>query len=259
MSITQAFILLTNKCTPAVMEFYRELRSSIQNPGDLFVAYHQTSAGIPEAITEANHYIFTNDILQRLNYKAIGETLIPGSNHFPLLDFYLKNPLYDHYWYIEDDVRFSGSWSYFFNFFSKQVIQPDFISSHMRTYIEEPVWPWWNSLTHTHYCIPPHLCIRSFNPIYRISNAALHYIHYALIEKWQGHHEVLLPTLLHLEGYTIADFGGKGQFVMPGQEDHFYISSECGIDGYLYSGSMRYRPAIQSYETNINKLYHPVK
>ena len=78
MSITQAFILLTNKCAPAVMGFYRELRSSIQNPDDLFVAYHQTSAGIPDAITEANHYIFTNDILQRLNYTAIVETLIPG-------------------------------------------------------------------------------------------------------------------------------------------------------------------------------------
>lgn len=256
---TQAFILLTNKFSDPVMNLYHELQSSTIGLGDTFIAYHQTSAEIPDVIKHANYFIFTSDILERLNYTAIENTLIPGSNHFPLLDFYLKNPFYENYWYIENDVRFQGDWGHFFNYFSKEIMQPDFISCHLRNFQEEPDWRWWNTLKHRHSYIPLYLRIRSFNPIFRISNAALKFIHFALMDKWQGHHEVLLPTLLYLEGFRIEDFGGTGRFVKCGQEDKFYITSKCGADGYLYTGTMRYRPVIESFKMVQNKLNHPVK
>jgi hypothetical protein len=53
---------------------------------------------------------------------------------------------------------------------------------------------------------------------------------------------------------SIIDFGGKGEFVIPGNEEKFYLSH-----GYN-DGSMRYRPVYSEGEVQeINKLYHPVK
>jgi hypothetical protein len=256
---TQAFLLLTNKHAVPIIGLYQELTTSTPGLGNTYLVYHQSSFHIPDVVQLANHYIFTNDILKELNYSPIASTLIPGSNHFPLLDFYQKHPSYDFYWLIEDDVRFSGDWRYFFDFFTNHAIQPHFLSSHIRTFQEQPEWHWWKTLRHIHYYIPPSLCIRSFNPIYRISNTALNCIHHMLTNKWQGHHEVLLPTLLYLEGFRIADFGGTGEFVQPGHEDQFYISGHCGKEGCLLTGTMRYRPAIQPSENLKNKLYHPIK
>ena len=81
--------------------------------------------------------------------------------------------------------------------------------------------------------------IRSFNPIYRISGKALAHIHRALSEKWIGHHEVLLPTLLYHQGFRLLDFGGEGEFVADGGENLFYTSDRSNLSGSLGTGTMR--------------------
>lgn len=256
MKIQQAFILLTNKHSQPVLELFNDIYSASKSWGDAFIVYHQTTDDIPDAIKQVPHFTFTNDILEQLNYISLGNE-IQTNSHFPLLDFYLKNPSYDYYWYIEDDVKFAGNWSCLFNFFSEYYIQPDFISSNLFSIQEAPEWIWWETLCHPFSQIPLYLRIRSFNPIIRISNAALRCIHLALKDKWRGHHEVLLPTILHLEGFHVADFGGRGTFVMPGQEDQFYISGPVSPNN---TGTMRFRPLIDPSEIQIkNKLYHPVK
>src|SRR5687767_6179104 len=245
MNLHQAFILLTNKHAQPVLDLYHDLYSSSQDCGHLYLAYHQTTEDIPEAIKQLNHFTFTNDVLSRHGYISLGDKVY-NSTHFVLLDFYLKNPSYDYYWYIEDDVRFAGSWDCLFNFYTEYSIQPDLISSHMYTFQDAPEWFLWESLFHPYNHIPMYLRIRSFNPIFRISNAALRCIHYSLKDKWWGHQEVLLPTILHHEGFHIADFGGRGPFVLSGQEDKFYISSD--YSGSHKTGSMRFRPVIKPSE-----------
>lgn len=252
-------LLLTNKHSKTIIELYKSISLGSSNFGDTFISYHQTSEKVPEEIKVSKHQIFTNDILKRLNYSPISNTLLPGSNHFSLLDFYLNNPNYDYYWLIEDDVQYNGSWKYFFKLITYSHIQPDFITSHVRTYQEEPEWVWWSTLNHNSKNVPLSKYVRSFNPIFRISNKAIKFIHNALIDQWQGHHEVLLPTLLFLEGFHIADFGGTGNFVIPGNENKFYITGSCDKEGNLFDGTMRYRPVIDSAEKLKNKLYHPVK
>ena len=257
MNLQQAFILLTNKHSAPVMELFQHIHSSSQTLGDAYLAYHQTTEDIPNAIKQVRHFAFTDDVLTRLDYDAIDDEVYTNT-HFGLMDFYLKNPSYDYYWYIEDDVKFNGDWNCLFNFFTEYYIQPDFISSHLSTFQESPKWYWWASLYHPYNNIPLYLRVRSFNPIIRISNAALRCIHNVLKDKWQGHHEVLLSTFLLLEGFHIADFGGRGPFVMPGQEDQFYVPDDTP-DG-INTGTMRFRPAIKPSEIKIeNKLYHPVK
>lgn len=253
----QAFLLLCNTTTNSVIESYKDLHKATKTLGDSFVLYHKKTQQVHHKIKQLNHVTFTDDVLTQLNYFPIGFNLVPGNNHFPLLQFFLNNPNYDYYWCIEEDVRFSGSWKTFFETFSS--ISKDFISSHLRTSHEEPEWPWWPSLAHPYSVVPLKDRVRSFNPIYRISNAGLDYIHRALFSHWCGHHEVLFATLLNRAGFKLMDFGGEGQFVLPEFKNKFYISSTPNTQGKLVDGTMRWRPIFKVVGEQKNKLYHPVK
>ena len=257
-SAKHAFVLLTNKHSSAILNLYRELSLETIPWGEVFILYHRTEEAIPLGINNLSHHVFTNTILKDLNCTPISEGLIPGSCHFPLYDFYLKNNAFDYYWFIEDDVRFLGNWNNLFNLHHTPS-RIDFLTCHIRFYQDEPLWHWWDSLYHPEKNIAINLRLRSFNPFFKISRQALEFLFGAQKEKWQGHNEVLFPTLLFLEGYNIADFGGNGSFVLPRMKDKTYIDSELNTEGYLSKGSMRYRPLISKSEFIKNRLHHPVK
>lgn len=163
-------------------------------------------------------------------------------------------PHYDYYWNIEYDVIFSGKWEELFENFNCR--ETDFIASHIERYPQHPAWYWWNSLHLAEISLSSEQLIRSFNPIYRISNKALKLLDTVLKgrENW-GHHEVLVPTVLSYYGLTLLDFGGRGEFVLPGFEERFYLMANKG-----YPGSLRDVPVIDEDEMSVeNKIYHPVK
>lgn len=123
---------------------------------------------------------------------------------------------------------------------------------------DNPYWYWWNSLQ----CkieIPLEQRVRSFNPIYRISNKALFFLNSFLKDQNVGHHEVLIPTILDYYQYSIGDFGCNGEFsLFRDEESAFYLPERNSY--FLYGGTMRYRPEFQHNEFIVkNKLYHPVK
>ncbi|MBD3628545.1 DUF3405 domain-containing protein [Cyclobacterium sp.] len=254
---SQSFLILSNKTSLPLIQKYREIFEATRDTGDTVLLYHLDKGKPGVNASGLNAFTFTDEVLSSLNYFPLAFTLVPGSNHFPLLKFYLSHPQYDYYWCIEDDVAFSGDWGAFFEAFSS--LDTDFISSHIRRYKEEPEWPWWPALAHPYTVIPQEQRIRSFNPIYRISRQALELIHKALLSKWCGHHEVLIPTLLYESGLSIHDFGGKGEFVPEGFENRFYLDNSPNNRGILSDGTMRWRPVFAETGTLKNKLYHPVK
>lgn len=85
---------------------------------------------------------------------------------------------------------------------------------------------WWDTLKFNSAPQSDAFKIRSFNPLFRISNEALRFIDQSLLQGWEGHYEVLLPTLLKTAGFSIAEFGGSGPYVLPGCENKFYLASE---------------------------------
>lgn len=255
MNNKQVFLLLTNRHDRKLFAFYREIKEHVNESGDVYILYHQTRNHLPKWIKRCNNYPFSYDSLAELKYTSLDKNLIPGSNHFPVLEFFLKNPHYKYYWCIEDDVRFSGSWRYFFN--EVNTYEHDFLSCHVAQYRNFPNWYWWHALGHPSEHVQYSDRLKSFNPIYRISNAALQYIHSALKNKWFGHHEVLIPTLLFHGGYKIGDFGGDGEYVIPNFRNQFY-NNEIIEDKTLLS-TVRWRPAMSCVGNNPNKLYHPVK
>lgn len=251
------FLFLTDKASDTVLHHFKVLQEGVKELGKAYVLFHQKEDEIPAVYKNPESFLFTNKSLGEMGYLPIGNNLVPGNNHFPLFKFFRKHPHFDYYWLIEDDVWFNGDWSYFFSFF--QAFDHPFISSHLRTYAEEPQWSWWRSLLHPIATIPREKRVRSFNPVYRLSKNAIEFLHRSLSDFWIGHHEVLLPTLLINNGFSVADFGGHGNFVVKGNENRFYTSEGISAEGRLSEGTMRFRPAWNACEMKENMLYHPVK
>ena len=249
----QAFLFLTDNPNSKIVPLVDQLNNSIKNLGNSYLLFHQKESINHENMELVDNYVFTDNIITESNYFPLGFSLVPGNNHYPLIHFFLKYPNYDYYWCIEDDVRFSGDWDFFFDSFSK--IESDFISSHIHFSKNDRNWYWWKALAHPYQVIPFEERIRSFNPIYRISKQAIAFIHDALQSGWCGHHEVLLASLLYNAGFDIIDFGGTGEFVLPGYNNKYYIDNTLG----LQDGTMRWRPAFTEVGQKKNKLYHPVK
>ena len=257
MAQKQVFLVLTNKINKPLLKHFNNVQQSAKEFGDAYILLHRNEeTAFPSFLNKADIFTFSDSILKSLGYYPLYETLVPGSNHFPLLDFYKKNPYYDHYWLLEDDVRFSGSWNYLFSTFAA-FYEYDFLASYIRKYHEEPNWYWWSSLYHNEIFIPFEERYKSFNPIYRLSNSALAHLCSMLGNKWIGHHEVLIATLLYRSNFKLLDFGGEGRFVLNGFENKFYIAHDCKT--LSAESTLRFRPVRYQEGSNPNKIYHPVK
>ncbi len=246
-------LLASDFINDELIDKYYRLQNSFK--GDTILLLHKEDEKNSIIPNKINYRIFTIDILNKLQYEPICDTIIPGSNHFSLLWFYLNHPQYKYYWNIESDVEFSGDWRILFDIFLG--IEADFISTHVMKYIEDPNWYWWRSLK-CQEVIPLEDRIRSFNPIYRISNNALSFLHSFLQKGNSGHHEVLIPSVLYNSKYKILDFGGSGNFVPAGFEEKFYLSKQSKFN---IDSTMRFKPifnkdVISQFQ---NKLIHPLK
>ncbi|MCD7937998.1 MAG: hypothetical protein LUG98_14165 [Tannerellaceae bacterium] len=105
------FLFFAHQITDTILKRYQCLQKAGSLYGDVYFVFHkQDDCIIPAGL---NPYIFTYNTLNQLPFKAIRETIVPGSAHFPLLQFYRDFPVYDYYWIIEYDVVFNGDWSFF--------------------------------------------------------------------------------------------------------------------------------------------------
>jgi hypothetical protein len=252
-----ALLYLTHTWSPALDREFAEL-SAIEFV-DAWILSDSRNPSLPELRRKypACH-VFSLSSLFDLPYSRISTGNLQGHGHFPPLEFYLEHPEYDGYWIIEYDVRYTGCWA---DLLARYEAFPhDLIASHIRTFAEEPDWFWWDSFGHAELPIAPEFRIRSFNVIYRISSRALRFLDSELRKGWRGHHEVLIATLLHRNGYGLLDFGGDGAFARPEFRNMAYISS-AGSDGSLSNGvgTICYRPVREEPGPWANKLYHPIK
>ncbi|WP_035141091.1 DUF3405 domain-containing protein, partial [Flavobacterium daejeonense] len=255
----QVFLFLSCQLSKTAIDTFTKIyKTTKSKKHTTYLLYHLKGNNQQKEIDDEDVFYFTDNILTDFNYKSLGEKLIPGNNHFPLLKFYKENPDYDYYWCIEDDVRYTGNWAHFFEYFEN--FDKSFISSHIQRFVDDPYWPWWGTLAYNGMTLKKKYFIRSFNPIYRISKEALSFIDQELLNGWQGHHEVLLPTLLYAGGFEIMDFGGKGEFVSNGDEDKFYFGNYIqNSDIENTASTFRWRPIHEKMGEIPNKLYHPVK
>ena len=258
--VKNVVLLSTHIVNDYVIQKYRKLCHDLnEKEYDIFLLLNsddEYKLDIPDDIV-----CFTTscESINDLEYEPIEETLLPGSCHYPLLRFYMDNPLYQFYWFIEYDVEFTDNWYSFMNDCSANLSDYDFLSCHIERFDEDKnkYWPWWYRSNNVGYKLTD--CIKGFNPICRYSNAALAYLdHYQKMGHF-AHSEVLITTCLYHGGFKIGDFGGRGEFVPEGYENKYYIPNMSGIN----DGTMRYRPLYTLKEierTGLrNKLFHPLK
>src|SRR5689334_12819085 len=94
----QAFLIVTQQISKHVLKLYDKITKATSGLGDVYLLYHikqNTNPPVPDGVRVET---FTNAVMKDLGYKAIRTKLVPGSNHFPVLQFFLKHPGYAHYW-----------------------------------------------------------------------------------------------------------------------------------------------------------------
>ena len=256
MNKNQVFVFLTHIYSKGIVEEFRKLQDATKTMGACILLYQQkTGRSIDGRFGGLPCYILTDaDLVKFSDAPYFADSPDCFRPDRSLLVF-SREHRYDYYWLIEYDVRFSGDWEYFFHYFSEGT--EDFLTAHIRRYAQEPDWYFWR-LDHFDEKIDLANALRSFNPIFRISDRALEYVCQMYLKGWTGIYEALIPTLLFHGNFTLRDFGGTGEFVLPQDIDRFYLdSSDCTLsDGK----TMRYRPphgSLAGYPGN--KLIHPVK
>ena len=260
--MTSRSVLLWNThvwCRQLEEEFEKFLNLDYSGAPEVWLVL---DSGIPDAETLVKKYkhcylVNEREIFQHLPYPCLEKTGLLYHPQFILLDFYLSHREYDYYWFVEYDVRYTGDWRSLLRSFES--FDHDLITSHIRRFSQEPVLYWWSSIQHPVKAIEHEKYLRSFNPIYRMSNRALEFMHTAQREGWRGIYEVTFPTLLHEAGFTLLDFGGDGEFTLPGLRNKFYSSGSTrdGLPNPFCT--MRWRPSRARAGTRKNKIYHPVK
>lgn len=254
-------LFLAHHIDEFILEQFYLLEKSIYKYFNLFFLFHDDNnlSWIHE--TGLPFYKFTTADLSTLRYTPIEETILPGSNHFPLFLYYKSNPSFEYYWIIEYDVYYKGDWLTFFDSFLEN--DSDFISSHIETYLERPEWDHWSRINTQTDILSQEELLKSFNPIYRISSKGINVVKEFLFAGNSGHHEIVYPTIIKKNGLNIMDMGGIGSFVPDGWHNRFYVSNAKKLCNYYVNSSMRYRPMYtkkmieESKETD--KLFHPVK
>ena len=256
MNKDQVFLFSTHIYSKEIYREFEKIQRATKTMGECILLYQQKPGiSIDHRFLNLPHCILTDLDLTRLSdapYFADSRACFKPDRS---LIIFSREHKFNYYWFIEYDVRFSGNWEYFFRYFSEST--EDFLTSHIRRYAQEPDWFYWH-LDQFDEKIDLVKALRSFNPIFRISYPALEYVCQMYLKGWTGIYEALIPTLLFHGNFTLRDFGGTGNFVLPQDINRFYLdSSSCTLsDGK----TMRYRPlhtSLSGYPKN--KLIHPVK
>lgn len=263
-SVRTALVLQTHYLNKPLVRFFARLTRDLPDGYEPFVLMHLPAGrGKPPLLSTLPHHFVTTPEIRDPAYvnKAFGgaDWRIWRGGHTDLiaLDFFKKHRSYDRYWFVEYDVRFSGAWRDFFDYFDRDAAE--FLTTSLRRASTDPGWMHWQTLR-----VPPDAGtlldterISAFMPLYRISRRALDAIDRAYREGWSGHCEVTWPTIVHRAGLGIADIGGSGEFVAPANRNRFYTNTLEDKD--LAPGSLVFRPARSSPGFRRNRLWHPVK
>ena len=252
-----AVLFLAHFINDSVIEKFIKLKNELPDTCDLFWAFHSDNYGDTNKIEDIGGKIFCFSLenLNSLGYVYINR--LYGRENRIMEYFYNTHPDYDYYWCIEYDVVFSGSWNSLINSFDKS--DSDFISSHVELRnSNNEYWDWWGHINYANTANTKCIDIKSFNPIYRISNRALAFLDTFLKDGNDGFYELIMVTPLYNNGFTIEDFGGTGDFVKKDNRNRFYVQGS-GVN----NGTMRWKPLFLKEEIETlgtrDKLFHPLK
>lgn len=255
-----AVLFFTHFADDSTIAKYNKLKMELSGNYDVFWVFQGDNGADSSRLEKENivPFVFTLEQLNSLDYSPIYERLY-GSEHFIAELFCHAHPEYEYYWIMEYDVVFTGNWNTFFDAFHDN--DADMLSSHISLRnTDNWDWCWWSTLTFDEENrVEESRWVKSFNPVYRISNRALVFLdRYLKKEDNKGFYEVIISSALYNNGFRLEDFGGTGDFVAEGNRNRFYVQG-TGIN----NGTMRWRPDFSAEEIKAlgtrDKLFHPLK
>lgn len=267
-----AILLLTHLQEKSIVAQFSKILRDCTGHFDVFLLCDNTSRKFDRYRGDTRFFLFDASQLAELGYpgKSTIENLHgplqsdrhhqrfnfdPGNVELPLLRFFKDYPGYDHYWTVEYDVRFTGSWDAFFSSFAAS--SADLLGTTLTRYDRAPDWHHWPSLDLAGRPIGKERYLRGFFPIYRLSRRALAQLDSDYRTGVKGHFECLVPTLLNHAGMSVEDIGGNGEFVRPGNRNRFYRNTPS--HGSLNPGTFVFRPAMDRPGDEPDMLWHPVR
>lgn len=253
----KAVLFISHRVNEDTMEKYQKLRNELSECCDVFWALDESKEKYiqPEDIP---FFRFNISDIHSLGYEMLYDDSIFGNVNFILQGFYKRYPDYDYYWSVEYDVVFTGDWRTLINAFEQT--DSDLISCHIEKYDikRNAHWDWWKPIVWVEEEIPLERCVKSFNPIFCLSNRALSFLDGYFRKGNCGHFETIMSTALHFYGFKLTDMGGLGEFTPPEFRNKFYVQG-VGIN----NGTMRFRPEFLKEEIKAlgvtDKLFHPLK
>ncbi|MGK2876455.1 MAG: hypothetical protein ACSLEW_12580 [Nocardioides sp.] len=156
-------------------------------------------------------------------------SLVPGNVDWLMLSVAAHHPDYDHIWWIEDDVRYSGSWRRLFR--TLRFREADLLTTHLRARADDETWHWWPEAD-----TPATTEYAAFMPFGRISRPGIDAVERAYAEGWRGHAESFVPTAVAHAGLILDD-----------------------ITDFYTADSFRFRPFHLPAQVGGKLLWHPVR
>ena len=243
---------------------FQRLRREASSYGDVFCACHGDAvlSGLgarPIRLDDA-------DLLAALPSR--GRAWIAGGSDLygfiDVLHFAVARrlPGFDHYWFLEYDVDFSGRWETLFSAFVD--CRADLVGTTLLPRSADPDWTFWPDFAAPEG-VSAQQHFRGFFPVTRISRRFMQAYAANVDRGWSGHFEALYPSLAAATGQVVEDIGGDGPLTPADRRGRFY--SNTGGHPWLLPGSFRFRPAVAAryYVPGAAEfpepdfLWHPVK
>lgn len=203
-------------------------------------------------------HIYSELSLQSLRYpvKTAAQPfrLIPGNTDIPQLLFWQRNPNFERYWFMEDDVDYSGRIETLLGSVGK--IKGDLLATHFSTAFSD--WDYAQRFRSGNDVLESGQHYLCFLPFIVVSSQALATLHARYQSGWDGHPEMVWPTALCHANLEVVDIGGQGPYVRPELKGRHY-AADVGDQNFRKHGSfgtqkIRLRPGPVP-----DMLWHPVK
>jgi hypothetical protein len=181
-------------------------------------------------------YLSTGDIFDSFVHRK-GRKIIPGNQDLKMIAAAERLARYDHFIRIEYDVWHNNPSPKMMDDLCEIATSGAFAATHTRSRRPSDTWTWWDSLTPPEDRGLPDLQMAAFLPLMTFSRAYIDNYRTYIEAGWNGHQEVLMPTIAAMLGIPIIELANYNVLVKAD-----------------FSAHAKHRPA-----TPTGAFFHPVK
>lgn len=206
---------------------------------------------------------YLKEELQELPYPVRREKTrwsnMRGAPDLALLKFFQDHNYYKNYWFIEYDVRYTGTWGDLIRDLDSS--EADLLATHISRRKNSEKWIHWENFNTADDNIDREKMVMGFLVICRASHSLMNQIDKACRQGWSGHPEAIWPTVANAFGYRIEEIGGNSSFTPELRRKKYYGNAE--IPGVGRISNLTAWPFYSDKSGFIhrtkNLLWHPVK